>query len=67
MPKPPERTRQTRLVRIDGDLYLILARRSDCLLARRLSGEHLDLAEKMLDDIQFEIEAHILGYEGPES
>lgn len=64
MPKQPERKPQTRILNIDGELYLILARRSDCLLARRLSGKDRELAERMLDDIQFEIEAHIQGYEG---
>lgn len=67
MPKPHNRQPQTRILNIDGDLYLILARRADCMLARKLTGKDRELAEKLLDDIQFEIEAHILGYEGPES
>ena len=65
MSKPREIKRQTRVLSIDGELSLILAKRKDVLVAMRLTGEKREFAEKLLDDVQFEIEAHVVGYEGP--
>lgn len=67
MPKQRKMKPQTRILYIDGDIYLILARRADCMLARKLTGKDRELAEKTLDDAQYEVENHVLGYEGPNS
>ena len=65
MNKPREIKRQTRVLNIDGELYLILAKRMDVLVAMRLTGDKREFAEKLLDDVHFEIESHVVGYEGP--
>ena len=65
MSKPREIKRPTRVLHIDGELYLILAKRKDVLVAIRLTDDKREFAEKLLDDVQFEIEAHVVGYGGP--
>jgi len=65
MAKRRSRKRQTRLLDVDGQLYLIVARRADVMVAIKLTGPKLELASRVLDDTHFEIEAHVIGFEPP--
>ena len=61
MPKPRKPKRRTRVVVIDGEVFLLLWRRRDIVQMRRLKGWEREMALRMLDDVQAEIEAHVLG------
>ncbi len=52
--------RETRVLRVDGDLYLVVGKNKDALVTRRLRGRNRALAQQMLDDCQFEIWAHLV-------
>jgi len=61
MPKRRELKRRTRIVIIDGEVFLLQRRRGRVVGLRRLKAFEREMALRMLDDIQAEIEAHILG------
>jgi len=61
MPKPRRPKRRTRIVIIDGEVFLLLRRRGRVVGLRRLEAFEREMALRMLDDIQAEIEAHVLG------
>ncbi len=53
--------RRTRVVVLDGEVYLLNWRRRDVVLFRRLKGWEREFALRHLDDAHADIEAHILG------
>lgn len=61
MPKPREPKRITRVVIIDGEVFLLLRKRGRVVGLRRLQAFEREMALRLLDDIQAEIEAHVLG------
>lgn len=61
MPRP---RRQTRIVVIDDEVFLVRWKGRGIRALKRLRGEERELALRMLDDIQAEIEAHVLGAGG---
>ena len=64
MPKQRRPDRCTRIVIIDGEVFLLLREHGDVVGLRRLEAFERELALRMLDDIQAEIEAHVLGARG---
>ncbi len=63
MPKRREPKRPTRIIIIDGEVFLLQRRRDRVVGLRRLKAFEREMALRMLDDIQAEIEAHVLGAE----
>jgi len=63
MRKPRRPKRRTRIVIIDGEVFLLLRRDGRVVGLRRLKAFEREMALRMLDDIQAEIEAHVLGSE----
>lgn len=61
MPRPP---RKTRIVVIDGEVLHLRWRGWTIASVRRLEGWERELALRMLDDVQAEIEAHVVGGRG---
>lgn len=61
MPTPRRPKPRTRVVVIDGEVFLLKWKRKNIVETRRLTGFDRELALRMLDDIQAEIEAHVLG------
>ena len=58
MSKPRKRTR---VVVLDGEVFLLKWRRRDVVVFRRLKGWEREFALRHLDDVQAEIEARVLG------
>ena len=64
MPRRPEPKRITRIVIIDGEVFLLLRKGGQVVGLRLLETFERELALRMLDDIHAEIEAHVLGAGG---
>ena len=64
MPRPLDVPRFTRVVVIDGEVFLLIRNGRRVVGLRQLRAFEREMALRMLDDIQAEIEAHVLGAGG---
>ena len=64
MPKPPHSRLappRSRFFWLDGDLYYVSDRTDEDLMAVRLLGEDRELALRMLEENEIELESRLLG------
>lgn len=60
MTKRRRRKRETRILEVDGEIYLVVSRRESGLVTQRLCGKERRFTERMLDDCHAEIWAHLV-------
>lgn len=59
--KPRRSPRRTRVLLIDGDVHVVVERTHGGLTTERLGGRDAEVVLNALDDVQYDLAAHILG------